>query len=84
MVKLTYIDACNSTSLMINGEISNKIETKKLQDVCKKLINLEEDKEILKKFIIDILINKGKYEELGTCKDCGKLITEYNLDLQNP
>ncbi len=78
---LETTNGCICDSITIDGIETVELPTDKIKDTLKILVDKETDIGLLQSILIDFIESKGEYEDLGTCEDCGDLITKYTLKI---
>ncbi len=76
---LESVSGCICDSITIDGVETVDLPIQKVRDTIKTLIDKETDLGLLQSILIDFIESKGEYEDLGTCEDCGDLITKFTL-----
>ena len=80
-MKIESTSGCTSDSLTIDGVDSYDIKIEDLKEAIKKCIDSESDTGMLRSVLIDLVENRGDYEDIGVCKEYGYIITKYTLEV---
>lgn len=80
-MKLESVSGCICDSLTIDGVETIDLPTDKIKDTIKMLVDKESDLGLLQSILINFIESNGDYEDLGTCEECGDLITKYTLKI---
>lgn len=80
-MKLESVSGCICDSITIDGVETIDLSTDKIKDTIKRLVDKESDLGLLQSILVDFIEFNGEYEDLGTCEDCGDLITKYTLKI---
>ncbi len=80
-MKLESVSGCICDSITIDGVETIDLSTDKIKDTIKMLVDKESDLGLLQSILVDFIEFNGEYEDLGTCEDCGDLITKYTLKI---
>ena len=80
-MKIESTSGCTSDSLTIDGVDSYDIKIEDLKEAIKKCIDRESDMGMLRSVLIDLVENRGDYEDIGICEDYGYIITKYTLEV---
>ncbi len=80
-MKIESTSGCTSDSLTIDGVDSYDIKIEDLKEAIKKCIDSESDMGILRSVLIDLVENRGDYEDIGVCEEYGYIITKYTLEV---
>ena len=80
-MKIESTSGCTSDSLTIDGVDSYDIKIEDLKEAIKKCIDSENDTGMLRSVLIDLVENRGDYEDIGVCEEYGYIITKYTLEV---
>ena len=83
-MKIEYMTGCTYNELKIDGTFVENIPINELKEICKKLIDENNDSDSLQQIIIDYLfqIDRAKLTDYDSwkCETCGDYVEMYELD----
>lgn len=84
-MKIEYTTGCTYNDLQIDGTSADSIPIDRLKDICKKLIDENNDNNSLQQIIIDYLyhIDRIKLSNYDSwkCETCGDYVEMYELEI---
>lgn len=84
-MKIEYMTGCTYNELKIDGTFVENIPINELKEICKKLIDENNDSDSLQQIIIDYLfqIDRAKLTDYDSwkCETCGDYVEMYELDI---
>lgn len=84
-MKIEYMTGCTYNVLKIDGTFVENIPIDELKEICKKLIDENNDSDSLQQIIIDYLyqIDRAKLTDYDSwkCETCGDYVEMYELEI---
>ena len=84
-MKIKYMTGCTYNDLDIDGVFAENIPIDELKEICKKLIDENNDSDSLQQIIIDYLyqVDRAKLSNYDSwkCETCGDYVEIFELDI---